>query len=349
MVRSTCPGAGGHGQGDGGGGIERVGIVGTQGKGCWPSRLAGHSAGRALVGKDEDAAEVASGALSQHHQIGVAIAVDIAGEDLIALAEQGIVAFESGYLVGPPKPHQQCRTDGQVASEHRYIQQPIAVEISGGYVCLERLPVEQGVARPPPARGVLTPQSQAIRPCAEVRLNALGGTEQVHHPIAIEVGQHGGIARSFYSERRFLDGRPRPGQLKLGLADPPPAGFPPHQGGGFAQGLSAGQAGAHLLAVVDESIAIEDAVGVVAPQGHVGRFAVMPQDQQIHMAVTIPIGQAKTRDLGQFQGGNKLVAPVVPYFDKPALVDDQIQESIAIEVTSLEADESKGVIPIGCG
>ena len=39
----------------------------------------------ALIDKDEDAAEVAGRTRSQHDQIGVAIAVDIAGEHLTAL------------------------------------------------------------------------------------------------------------------------------------------------------------------------------------------------------------------------------------------------------------------------
>ena len=69
------------------------------------------------------------GAPSQHDQIGVAIAVHVAGEDLTALAGQRVVAFKGGYVVGLAEPHHQGRTDGQVASDHGYIEEAIAVEV----------------------------------------------------------------------------------------------------------------------------------------------------------------------------------------------------------------------------
>ena len=67
MVKSTFLRSGGHGQGNGCGGIERVGVVGTEGKGRWRGCLGGYGSGRgALVFKDEDAAVAAFGTHSEH-------------------------------------------------------------------------------------------------------------------------------------------------------------------------------------------------------------------------------------------------------------------------------------------
>jgi len=108
-----------------------------------------------LVEKDGDAT-VATGLGSQHDYIGVAIAVDVAGECLTALAGQGVVAFEDGYSVGLAEQHHECRTDGRIGSDYGHIQHAIAVDVAGGRRVREHRPVEQGIVRPP-AAGVQTP------------------------------------------------------------------------------------------------------------------------------------------------------------------------------------------------
>ena len=94
--------------------------------------LAGYGRGRgALIDQDEGAAVAACGTRSQHDQIGVAIAVDIAGEYLTSLAGQGVVAFEDGHAVALAEQHHQRWTDSRVASDHSHIEHAIAVEIAG--------------------------------------------------------------------------------------------------------------------------------------------------------------------------------------------------------------------------
>ena len=123
MVKSTFLAPAGTAKGDGRGGIEWVGVVGSKGKGRRRGCLAGYGGGwGALVDKDGDAAIAACGTRSQHDQIGVAIAVDIAGERLIAFAGQGIVAFEDGCAVALAEPYHQYRTDGRVTRDHRHIE-----------------------------------------------------------------------------------------------------------------------------------------------------------------------------------------------------------------------------------
>ena len=53
-------------------------------------------------------------------------------------AEQRVVAFKGGYVVGLAEPHHQGRTDRQVASDHGYIEEAIAVEVSWWLMCVER-------------------------------------------------------------------------------------------------------------------------------------------------------------------------------------------------------------------
>ena len=73
------------------------------------------------------------------------------------------------------------------------------------------------------------------------------------------------------------------------------------------------------------------------------RYAVVLHDCEILIAVAVAIGQAKEPDLGQLQDRIKFVAPVVPYFDTPAFINDQIEESIAVEVASPQVNEWNGV------
>ena len=162
----------GHRQGDSRGRIKRIGIVRTQDKLRRRGRLNGDGCGQTvLVDKDKSPARNISIERStflippQHDQIGGSIAVEVAGEHLVAhalRARQPIAAFENGHAIALAEQDDQGRPCFQVAIDQGHVRQTIAVEVADqGPTLHVYLRAEQRVACHR-ARGVQTPQCQAV-------------------------------------------------------------------------------------------------------------------------------------------------------------------------------------------